>query len=443
MRNASNRMIDGMSTSRPVWLVAAALCLWPAVATAGTLDYTDTATGTEALHSENGGYNNTADGYQAIYSNTTGAYNTAVGTWALAGATTASYNTALGAKALFGNTSGAGNTAVGSTALFYNSTGSANTATGNMALFFNMGGSYNSGSGSGALYSNTTGSYNTASGYEVLHGNVTGGYNTGIGSDALYANTTGGYNTASGSLALFENTTGLSNTALGYQALQVNKIGSNNVAVGANALSAIEGSNNTALGINAGRLTTAGSGDIYLGHPGFKGGESQVMRLGHTQTKTFIAGIAGAPLSGATVVIKPSGQLGVVASSARFKKDIEPLADAADKLAQLRPVSFRYKTEPNATHYGLIAEEVDKAMPELVVRDEESRPYSVQYQELIPLLLQQWKAQRAENLRERELIAHQSAQLRHQARELAALRKTVEERQAARHRHSGSHISLK
>jgi hypothetical protein len=113
------------------------------------------------------------------------------------------------------------------------------------------------------------------------------------------------------------------------------------------------------------------------------------------QTKAFIAGVKGVPLSGATVVVNSSGQLGVVASSARYKRDIAPLTDAAAKLAQLRPVSYRYKAEPDATHYGLIAEEVDKVMPELVLRDEDNRPESVQYQELIPLLLQQVKLQRA------------------------------------------------
>jgi hypothetical protein len=121
-------------------------------------------------------------------------------------------------------------------------------------------------------------------------------------------------------------------------------------------------------------------------------------------------------MSGATVVIKSNGRLGVVASSARYKMDIKPLDDAAGKLAQLRPVSYRYKAEPDATHYGLIAEEVDAVMPEIVVRDEQNRPESVQYQELIPLLLQQWKAQR-------EVIARQQA-------ELTALRRMLEARLA-------------
>jgi len=125
------------------------------------------------------------------------------------------------------------------------------------------------------------------------------------------------------------------------------------------------------------------------------------------------------------VVVKPNGQLGVVASSARYKQDIEPLGgaanDAAEKLSLLRPVSYSYKTEPEATHYGLIAEEVDKVMPELVVRDEQNRPETVQYQELIPLLLQQWKAQRELNASQRAVIEMQAEKITALERRLAAL----------------------
>jgi len=129
------------------------------------------------------------------------------------------------------------------------------------------------------------------------------------------------------------------------------------------------------------------------------------------------------------VVVNSAGQLGVVTSSARYKKDIKPLAGAsgnvAEKLAQLRPVSFRYKSEPEATHYGLIAEEVAKVMPELVVRDSENRPDSVQYIEIVPLLLQQWKAERelnarqaAEIARQRKLVERQQDRFKHQQAEL-------------------------
>jgi hypothetical protein len=394
VRKATIRSINHSSRHpskyAPLLLLAAAISLCPAAAVSGTLDATDTATGTGALASENGGFDNTADGYYALYANTTGKYNTASGYEALYLNTTGSSNTASGEVALRDNTTGNGNTASGNEALQYNTTGNANTA-----------------SGANALSSNTTGGSNTASGY-----------------DALYSNTTGGSNTASGIYALYSNTTGKANAANGFAALYYNTTGSGNVAVGNNALfNLTSGSNNLAIGINAGNLTTVGDSNIYIGHPGLKGSESKVIRVGQSQTKTFIAGIKGVPLSGATVVVNAAGQLGVVASSARYKKDIKPLADAADKLARLRPVSFRYKTEPQAEHYGLIAEEVDKVMPELVVRDDQGRPESVQYQEIIPLLLQDRQELKAELARQRALIERQAATL-------AALRQTLATRLA-------------
>jgi hypothetical protein len=305
---------------------------------------------------------------------------------------------------------------------------STSTATGTGALANESGGFNNTADGYYALYQTTTGRGNTASGADALRANTTGFYNTASGADALRYNTTGSWNTAGGAFALYNNTTGGSNTASGFDALANNTTGSNNVALGVNALGALNGHNNIALGTEAGSTTTAGDNNIYIGHIGANGSESRVTRIGQEQTKTFIAGIAGTALSGATVVVKSNGRLGVVASSARYKQDIEPLGGAtgvAEKLAQLRPVSFRYTAEPETRHYGLIAEEVERVMPELVMRDGENRPDSVQYMELIPLLLHQWKAQQDEIARQRALIERQEAVL-------AELRRTIATRLAAR-----------
>ena len=155
--------------------------------------------------------------------------------------------------------------------------------------------------------------------------------------------------------------------------------------------------------------------------------------------KTYIYGIAGTPLAGASVVIQPGGRLGVVASSARYKTDIKPMPDdVAARLAKLRPVTYRYKTEPDATHYGLIAEEVAKVMPEIVVRDEQSRPETVQYLELVPLLLQQWKAQQAEIARLREENAAPERTLRARTGRIAGrAQKLTRRRYAARQSQTG------
>lgn len=422
MRKGRNRWIDRPSRYRLLWLLAAVIGLCPAAASAGSHD---TATGTGALVNESGGHDNTADGYDALYSNTTGIYNTGIGAFALTLNTTGKYNTATGYVALYSNTDGGFNTADGHDALYGNTTGGFNTASGSFALKANTTGGYNTANGSNALTANTTGGFNTATGAAALYANTTGYYNVALGYEALDANQEGSSNVAAGTAALYANTTGNYNVALGYEALDANVHGGNNVAVGANALLALNGNGNIALGFNAGRNTTSGNSNIYIGHPGIKGAESKVIRIGIGQTKAFMAGIAGTPLSGATVVVRSNGQLGVVASSARYKQDIHSLDDASDRLARLRPVSFRYKSEPQATHYGLIAEEVDKVMPELVVRDEQNRPESVQYLEIIPLLLHQWKAQQAEIARQHALIERQEA-------ELAELRRALATRLAAR-----------
>jgi hypothetical protein len=283
---------------------------------------------------------------------------------------------------------------------------------------------HNTAAGTDALLV-VTGAENTGVGYQALKSNTTGSQNTASGVQALTSNTSGEFNTASGVQALLSNTTGSNNVALGAQALEANQTGKNNVAVGIGALSGLAGTANIALGFNAGKDTTSGISNIYIGHPGIAGSESKITRIGHGQAKVFIAGIAGVPASGATVVVRATGQLGVVASSARYKQDIKPLDEMASRLTQLRPVSYRYKAEPQATHYGLIAEEVAAAMPELVVRDGQNRPESVQYLELIPLLLQQWKAQQAAIASQHELIARQQARLERDETELAALRRTL------------------
>ncbi len=321
-----------------------------------------------------------------------------------------------------------GNTATGTGALSNNTTGDYNTADGYFALNTNTTGSYNTASGSQALSQNTSGSYNTATGRAALNANTTGIRNTAAGYWALSSNTIGSYNTATGYWALFSNTTGGENTAIGRHALYANTTGLNNTAIGANALIDIIGNNNIALGANAGSATQTGSHNIYIGNPGVSAGENRVTRIGPPQqTKTFIAGITGVPLSGATVVVRSTGQLGVVASSERYKQDITALTDASDKLGQLRPVSYRYTNEPDAIHYGLIAEEVDQVMPELVVRDEQGRPESVQYLELIPLLLQERKELQAER---QELRA-----------ELAALRRSLDARLAPLEQGGGQNIA--
>ena len=219
--------------------------------------------------------------------------------------------------------------------------------------------------------------FNTGGGRFALANNITGARNTAYGSSALFENTTGVENTAYGAFALIDNTTGIQNTAYGATALQFNTTG--------NA--------NTALGFEAGVNLRDGSANIYLGHPGAVT-ESNTMRLGEDQTRTFIAGVTDVPVSGKAVFISSTGQLGIKLSSARYKHDIEPLGTHSQGLVQLRPVTFRYRQDPQGVRqYGLIAEEVATVYPELVIRSATGEVESVQYEALIPLLLHELQHQ--------------------------------------------------
>ncbi len=216
---------------------------------------------------------------------------------------------------------------------------------------------------------------NTATGFQALQQNTTGTHNTATGESALKNNTTSNNSTADGFQALFHNTTGANNTAIGFHAL-FNNNGSSNIAVGSSA------------GVN---LST-GSNNIDIGNPG-AAGESNTIRIGSTQTRTFMKGISAVAVTGTAVVVNAGGQLGVAASSARFKDDIKPMNTASEAILALRPVTFRYKQEidPERTsQFGLVAEEVEKVNPDLVARDSKGEVYTVRYDAVNAMLLNEF-----------------------------------------------------
>ncbi|HSY07023.1 MAG TPA: tail fiber domain-containing protein [Steroidobacteraceae bacterium] len=350
------------------------------------------------------GTDNTAAGYEALFSNTGGADNTALGASALQANSTGGSNTAVGYQALHANEAGSNNTASGVEALFANK-GNENTASGYQALYSNSTGNNNTASGAFALFSNTDGVYNTAFGWEALYHNIGGANNTAAGLQALLSNTSGSDNSAYGYTALYKNTTGTQNTASGYQALYSNKTGGANTASGVDALyHNTSGHYNIAEGYKAGFNLTTGSYNIDIGNSTTGvAAESGVIRIGTQvptplQSHTYIAGIYNnTSVSGLTVVVDPNGQLGAVASSERFKTGIAPMESNSTKLEQLRPVTFHLKTDPKgALRYGLIAEEVAKVYPELVIRDDKGRIDGVRYDELAPMLLNEVQQQAAE-----------------------------------------------
>src|SRR5262245_1070104 len=281
-----------------------------------------------------GGYpgGNTAEGQNALLSLTVGTFNTAVGFLSLRSVTTNSLNTAVGAGALFA------------------STADQNTAT-----------------GAGALLSNTSGNQNTANGAFALLSNTMGSFNTATGDTALRFNTTGTGNTAIGFGALFQNTTGTSNTVIGFSALQFNTTGDGNLA----------------LGVGAGNNITTASNVIAIGAAGE-----------NVDDGCYIGNIFNqAAVNGIGVIVNSANKLGTTVSSKRFKAQIKPMNDSSEAVFALKPVTFRYRKEldPNGTpQFGLVAEDVEKVNPDLIVRDKEGKPYSVRYDQVNAMLLNEF-----------------------------------------------------
>ena len=350
-----------------------------------------------------GGYlnGNTAEGQNALFSLTTGVDNTAVGFVSLRNNTTGGYNTATGAGALFKNITGSQNTANGAFALVNNSSGNNNTANGMLALQANTIGNDNTANGWQALASNISGIQNTATGAEALQHNTTGNSNTANGVGALKANTTSFGNTASGFVALFANTTGGSNTANGAGALQSNTNGGGNVASGFQALmNNTTGGFNTALGYQAGLNLTTGSHNVYIGQNAVGiAGENNRIRISENlptdpaQSACYIGGIHGQDpgFPSNPVYIGFDGKLGINASSKRFKEHIRPMDQASEAILALKPVTFHYKSDKtNTPQFGLVAEDVAEVNPDLVVRDKDDQIYSVRYDAVNAMLLNEF-----------------------------------------------------
>jgi len=299
-----------------------------------------------------GGYpgGNTAEGLSALLSLTTGTYNTAIGLFSLLSDSTGRFNTGVGAGTLLVNTADE-NTATGAGALLSDTTGSGNTANGAFALFFN-----------------TTGTFNTAAGDSALFNNATGTQNTGVGISALLSNTSGNSNTAVGIDALLNNTTGNSNIAIGSGAGGSISTANNVICIG------------TAVGDNVSNTTW----------------------IGNVFGTTTVSGTTQ------PVIVSNTGQLGTISSSRRFKKQIKPMNQASESLLALRPVTFRYKTDKtNTPQFGLVAEDVAAVNPDLVVRDENGEIYSVRYEAVNAMLLNEFLKEHRKVLQLEATVAHQ------------------------------------
>ena len=311
------------------------------------------------------------------------------------------------------------NTIVGYTGAHSGNTGQQNTFTGNLAGTSNTGGSYNSIYGSAAGASNKNGELN-----------VYIGHSTGRDSESNY------------------------NTFVGENAGTLHAVGDRNTFLGNGTGSQNHGSNETDdiyVGETSGDATSSlGNilGNIMVGNIG-AASDNKTIRIGNTstiggslpqQTDTYIAGISGsahgtmAPAQ--EVCVDGAGKLwgqtpgsNCVISSRRFKDQITDMGDSSSKLFQLRPVTFFYKPQyddgSHALQYGLIAEEVAKVYPEMVAYDKDGQPYTVKYQELAPMLLNELQKQNTVVTAQQDLIKTQQEQIETQGQQIGDLQQRL------------------
>jgi hypothetical protein len=384
----------------------------------------NTASGGLSLYSNTGSYNtaigydalnnntassNTAVGYQAAYTGTTATQVVAIGSGALY-ANTVNYGTAVGFNALTANTTGAANAAFGAYALSTNTTGQANSAFG--ALGFGLSDS--------ALQANTTGSYNSAFGLGALAKNTTASNNTAVGYQAGYSNTTGPYNTFLGNASGYSNTGSQANTFVGFQS-GYSTTGQGNTFVGAagagpygSGYLVTTGSRNTILGAyngNQGGLDIRTASNYIVlsdgdGNPrGIFDGSGNFMvnttnpsaevdttpttnqfsftpgdgiRCSITGTNYFSRSGDGQIFNfrrNATTVGSISVSTGATAyntsSDYRLKNTITPMTGALAKVAQLKPVTYKWNAD-GSDGEGFIAHELAEVCPSAVTGEKDA-----------------------------------------------------------------------
>jgi trimeric autotransporter adhesin len=425
-------------------------------------------------------------GFTSGANSTTGAYNTFVGGETGLANTTGTYNTYLGFSAGANDTSGQGNTFLGDFAGQNNTTGSSDIYIGSPGLN-NENAAIRIGSNQQATYIAGIYGVTTASGVPIYidstghlgTGGNTNGYpiggktifnanpaieNISIGDGAGNASATGGSNQiigdqsgaslTSGNADVFmgssagratttgngdvyigvtsgaNSTTGAYNTFVGGETGSANTTGNYNTYLGFRAgVNDTNGIGNTFLGDFAGTNNNTGSSDIYIGNPGLDS-ENTTIRIGSNQQAAYIAGIYGVTsASGVPVFVNSNGQLGTQTSSRRYKEEIREMGDATASLMKLRPVTFYYKREydngPRTLQYGLIAEEVAKVFPELVAYNPDGSPYTVRYQFLSSMLLNEVQKQYHRSQQQADVIEAQQQQIKELEERLTRIEKIL------------------
>ncbi|HET8677697.1 MAG TPA: tail fiber domain-containing protein, partial [Blastocatellia bacterium] len=375
-------------------------------------------------------------GADAGKANITGASNSFFGVGA------GRFNTSGTSNAFFGREAGASNINTSFNAFFGSSAGRANTASNNS--FF----------GAEAGVDNTTGSENAFFGRAAGAANTTGSGNSFFGSGAGVTNSTAVGNSFFGSSAgvlstgvgnsFFgersgaDNRTGFDNAFFGRSAGELNTFGDGNSFFGTNAGDSNQtGNNNTIIGYLADTGTGGLANATAIGARALVG-QSNALVLGSINgvngaTATVSVGIGTTTPSdrlhvtgdirvgtGTTGCVKDADGTvltGSCSSDARLKQAITPFPATLDKLIKLRPVHFLWRAKQyperafgDRQSYGLIAQEVEEVMPELVTDDEHG--YKVVNYSKLPLMsVQAIKELKSENDKLKKLLRRQQAEI--------------------------------
>src|SRR5262249_43464107 len=144
---------------------------------------------------------------------------------------------------------------------------------------------------------------------------------------------------------------------------------------------------------------------------------------------TYIAGIFGKTSpGGVSVFINGAGQLGTATSSKRFKDEIKRMDKVSEAILALKPVTFRYKHDidpERQPQFGLVAEDVEKVNPDLVVRDADGKPYTVRYEAVNAMLLNEFLKEHRKNAEQEATITALKANDARQEATIARLERTV------------------
>jgi hypothetical protein len=360
----------GDSFNGPIGSTTASTGAFTTLTTTGTINNLTVGRGAGAVST------NTAVGANALTTNSSGSGQTAIGYNALRSETTATNNTVVGTNAGYSTTTGSDLAAVGQGALFTNTTGDQNTAI-----------------GAGSLFSNTTASNNTAVGYQAGYSNQTGARSVLVGGGAGYTATALDGDTHIGFSAGNAQTTGFANTFVGSRSLSGSNQGAGNslttgiynTFIGGSAGSAITtGSRNTILGNYSGNT---GSLDIRTSDNNvvFSDGAGNIVSY-FNSSNAYIVRIGTGAGSNAVKINTTTKELTYDTSSARYKDNIRDSVYGLDAVMALRSAMFEYKKEQR-TDVGLIAEEVDLVIPELVGKNSEGQPDSVSYDRMVSVLV--------------------------------------------------------